>query len=98
MTIILPDTNGIFRVIYSDGSFRSIEAQVDLNEGKIKDGDSISLSRKISKTIYDLHTGYFFGRFGQILWSAVSFFVLVFVITGFFMTTKRIFKKNCRSK
>lgn len=98
MTIILPDTNGIFRVIYSDGSFRSIEAQVDLNEGKIKDGDSISLSRKISKTIYDLHTGYFFGRFGQILWSTVSFFVLVFVITGFFMTTKRIFKKNCRSK
>ena len=46
----------------------------------------------VKSTNYQLHTGYFFGLAGKILWSAVSLLMALFIFSGFYMTAKRAFK------
>lgn len=46
----------------------------------------------VKSTNYQLHTGYFFGLAGKILWSVVSLLMALFIFSGFYMTTKRAFK------
>ncbi len=43
---------------------------------------------------YQLHTGYFFGLAGKILWSLVSLCMALFIFSGFYMTVKRAFKSE----
>lgn len=68
---------------------------VNVKEGKIaeqKQTDGITVGM-VKSTNYQLHTGYFFGIAGKILWSVVSLLMALFVFSGFYMTTKRCFKK-----
>lgn len=46
----------------------------------------------VKSTNYQLHTGYFFGIAGKILWSVVSLLIALFIFSGFYMTAKRAFK------
>ena len=46
----------------------------------------------VKSTNYQLHTGYFFGIAGKILWSVVSLLMALFIFSGFYMTAKRAFK------
>ena len=46
----------------------------------------------VKSTNYQLHTGYFFGLAGKILWSVVSLLMALFIFSGFYMTAKRAFK------
>jgi len=46
----------------------------------------------VKSTNYQLHTGYFFGIAGKILWSVVSLLMALFICSGFYMTAKRAFK------
>ena len=67
-----------------------------LNEGKIaqqKQTESITVG-EFKDANYQLHTGYFFGLAGKILWSLVSLCMALFIFSGFYMTVKRAFKSE----
>jgi len=67
---------------------------VDVKEGKMteqKQTEGITAGM-VKSTNYQLHTGYFFGIAGKILWSAVSLLMALFIFSGFYMTAKRVFK------
>ena len=67
---------------------------VNVKDGKIaeqKQTDGITVGM-VKSTNYQLHTGYFFGLAGKILWSAVSLLMALFIFSGFYMTAKRAFK------
>ena len=67
---------------------------VDVKEGKMteqKQTEGITAGM-VKSTNYQLHTGYFFGIAGKILWSAVSLLMALFIFSGFYMTAKRAFK------
>lgn len=71
-------------------------ASVKLNEGKIaqqKQTDGITVG-EFKDANYQLHTGYFFGLVGKILWSLVSLCMALFIFSGFYMTAKRAFKSE----
>ncbi len=71
-------------------------ASVKLNEGKIaqqKQTDGITVG-EFKDANYQLHTGYFFGLAGKILWSLVSLCMALFIFSGFYMTVKRAFKSE----
>lgn len=71
-------------------------ASVKLNEGKIaqqKQTESITVG-EFKDANYQLHTGYFFGLAGKILWSLVSLCMALFIFSGFYMTVKRAFKSE----
>ena len=70
-------------------------ATVNVKDGKMveqKQTEGITVGM-VKSTNYQLHTGYFFGLAGKILWSAVSLLMALFIFSGFYMTTKRCFKK-----
>ncbi|MGP1484802.1 MAG: PepSY-associated TM helix domain-containing protein [Campylobacter sp.] len=94
MTMIF-SSDDKFRVIYTknQGDVKRNEAVVDLKNKSLLNSDEIELSRKISSTIYDLHTGYFLGSFGQFIWSFATFFISVLIFSGFYMSARRIFKR-----
>ena len=67
---------------------------VDVKEGKMteqKQTEGITAGM-VKSANYQLHTGYFFGIAGKILWSAVSLLMALFIFSGFYMTAKRAFK------
>ena len=67
---------------------------VNVKEGKMaeqKQTEGITVGM-VKSTNYQLHTGYFFGIAGKILWSAVSLLMALFIFSGFYMTAKRAFK------
>ncbi|MFC2427815.1 MAG: PepSY-associated TM helix domain-containing protein [Campylobacter sp.] len=67
---------------------------VDVKEGKMaeqKQTEGITVGM-VKSANYQLHTGYFFGIAGKILWSAVSLLMALFIFSGFYMTAKRAFK------
>ena len=67
---------------------------VNVKEGKMaeqKQTDGITVGM-VKSTNYQLHTGYFFGLAGKILWSVVSLLMALFIFSGFYMTAKRAFK------
>ena len=69
-------------------------ASVKLKEGKVaeqKQTDGITVG-EFKDANYQLHTGYFFGLAGKILWSIVSLCMALFIFSGFYMTVKRAFK------
>lgn len=69
-------------------------ASVKLKEGKVaqqKQTDGITVG-EFKDANYQLHTGYFFGLAGKILWSLVSLCMALFIFSGFYMTAKRAFK------
>lgn len=69
-------------------------ASVKLKEGKIaqqKQTDGITVG-EFKDANYQLHTGYFFGLAGKILWSLISLCMALFIFSGFYMTVKRAFK------
>ena len=69
-------------------------ASVDLKAGKIaerKQTEGITVG-EFKDANYQLHTGYFFGLAGKILWSLVSLCMALFIFSGFYMTVKRAFK------
>ena len=69
-------------------------ASVKLKEGKVaqqKQTDGITVG-EFKDANYQLHTGYFFGLAGKILWSLVSLCMALFIFSGFYMTVKRAFK------
>ena len=71
-------------------------ASVKLNEGKIaqqKQTEGITVG-EFKDANYQLHTGYFFGLAGKILWSLVSLCMALFIFSGFYMTAKRAFKSE----
>ena len=71
-------------------------ASVDLKAGKIveqKQTDGITVG-EFKDANYQLHTGYFFGLAGKILWSLVSLCMALFIFSGFYMTVKRAFKSE----
>ena len=71
-------------------------ASVDLKAGKIaewKQTEGITAG-DVKNANYQLHTGYFFGLAGKILWSLVSLCMALFIFSGFYMTTKRAFKSE----
>lgn len=71
-------------------------ASVKLNEGKIaqqKQTEGITVG-EFKDANYQLHTGYFFGLAGKILWSLVSLCMALFIFSGFYMTVKRAFKSE----
>nr|WP_315084696.1 PepSY-associated TM helix domain-containing protein [uncultured Campylobacter sp.] len=71
-------------------------ASVKLKEGKVaqqKQTDGITVG-EFKDANYQLHTGYFFGLAGKILWSLVSLCMALFIFSGFYMTVKRAFKSE----
>ena len=69
---------------------------VKLKEGKVaeqKQTDGITVG-EFKDANYQLHTGYFFGLAGKILWSLVSLCMALFIFSGFYMTIKRAFKSK----
>ncbi len=70
-------------------------ATVNVKDGKMAEQKQIEgiTVGMVKSTNYQLHTGYFFGLAGKILWSVVSLLMALFVFSGFYMTTKRCFKK-----
>jgi len=67
---------------------------VDVKEGKMteqKQTEGITAGM-VKSANYQLHTGYFFGIAGKILWSVVSLLMALFIFSGFYMTAKRAFK------
>ena len=71
-------------------------ASVDLKAGKIaerKQTEGITAG-DVKNANYQLHTGYFFGLAGKILWSLVSLCMALFIFSGFYMTAKRAFKSK----
>ena len=67
---------------------------VNVKEGKMaeqKQTEGITVGM-VKSTNYQLHTGYFFGLAGKILWSVVSLLMALFIFSGFYMTAKRAFK------
>ncbi|WP_297895314.1 PepSY-associated TM helix domain-containing protein, partial [uncultured Campylobacter sp.] len=71
-------------------------ASVKLNEGKVaeqKQTEGITVG-EFKDANYQLHTGYFFGLAGKILWSLVSLCMALFIFSGFYMTAKRAFKSE----
>ena len=71
-------------------------ASVDLKAGKIaewKQTEGITAG-DVKNANYQLHTGYFFGLAGKILWSLVSLCMALFIFSGFYMTAKRAFKSE----
>ena len=75
---------------------RPIGASVKLKEGKVaqqKQTDGITVG-EFKDANYQLHTGYFFGLAGKILWSLVSLCMALFIFSGFYMTVKRAFKSE----
>ena len=67
---------------------------VNVKEGKMaeqKQTGGITVGM-VKSTNYQLHTGYFFGLAGKILWSVVSLLMALFIFSGFYMTAKRAFK------
>ena len=67
---------------------------VDVKEGKMVEQKQTSgiTAGMVKSANYQLHTGYFFGIAGKILWSAVSLLMALFIFSGFYMTAKRAFK------
>ncbi len=75
---------------------RPKDASVKLKEGKVaeqKQTDGITVG-EFKDANYQLHTGYFFGLAGKILWSLVSLCMALFIFSGFYMTVKRAFKSE----
>ena len=75
---------------------RPKDASVDLKAGKIaeqKQAEGITAG-DVKNANYQLHTGYFFGLAGKILWSLVSLCMALFIFSGFYMTAKRAFKSE----
>ena len=71
-------------------------ASVDLKADKIaqqKQTEGITAG-DVKNANYQLHTGYFFGLAGKILWSIVSLYMVLFIFSGFYMTVKRAFKSE----
>ena len=71
-------------------------ASVKLKEGKVaqqKQTDGITVG-EFKDANYQLHTGYFFGLAGKILWSIVSLCMALFIFSGFYMTARRAFKSE----
>ena len=71
-------------------------ASVKLKEGKVaeqKQTDGITVG-EFKDANYQLHTGYFFGLAGKILWSFISLCMALFIFSGFYMTAKRAFKSE----
>ena len=71
-------------------------ANVDLKADKIakqKQTEGITAG-DVKNANYQLHTGYFFGLAGKILWSLVSLCMAFFIFSGFYMTAKRAFKSK----
>nr|WP_314218117.1 PepSY-associated TM helix domain-containing protein [uncultured Campylobacter sp.] len=71
-------------------------ANADLKADKIaeqKQTDGITVG-EFKDANYQLHTGYFFGLAGKILWSLVSLCMALFIFSGFYMTVKRAFKSE----
>ena len=71
-------------------------ASVKLKEGKVaeqKQAEGITAG-EFKDANYQLHTGYFFGLAGKILWSLVSLCMALFIFSGFYMTVKRAFKSE----
>ena len=69
---------------------------VKLKEGKVaeqKQAEGITAD-DVKNANYQLHTGYFFGLAGKILWSLVSLCMALFIFSGFYMTAKRAFKSK----
>ncbi len=75
---------------------RPIGASVKLKEGKVaqqKQTGGITVG-EFKDANYQLHTGYFFGLAGKILWSFISLCMALFIFSGFYMTAKRAFKSE----
>ena len=75
---------------------RPKDASVDLKADKIakqKQTEGITAD-DVKNANYQLHTGYFFGLAGKILWSLVSLCMALFIFSGFYMTVKRAFKSK----
>ena len=71
-------------------------ASVDLKAGEIakqKQTEGITAG-DVKNANYQLHTGYFFGLAGKILWSLISLCMALFIFSGFYMTAKRAFKSE----
>nr|WP_315047451.1 PepSY-associated TM helix domain-containing protein [uncultured Campylobacter sp.] len=71
-------------------------ANADLKADKIaeqKQTDGITVG-EFKDANYQLHTGYFFGLAGKILWSFISLCMALFIFSGFYMTAKRAFKSE----
>ena len=71
-------------------------ASVKLKEGKVaqqKQTEGITVG-EFKDANYQLHTGYFFGLAGKILWSLVSLCMALFIFSGFYMTARRAFKSE----
>ena len=69
---------------------------VNVKDGKMaeqKQTEGITVGM-VKSTNYQLHTGYFFGLAGKILWSVVSLLMALFIFSGFYMTAKRAFKSK----
>ncbi len=80
----------------ASATVRPIGASVKLKEGKVaqqKQTDGITVG-EFKDANYQLHTGYFFGLAGKILWSLVSLCMALFIFSGFYMTVKRAFKSE----
>ena len=48
----------------------------------------------IHKAVLSVHSGYIFGEAGKFLFCVAAIFVLFFIVTGFWMSIKRIYKKR----
>ena len=75
---------------------RPKDASVDLKAGEIakqKQTEGITAG-DVKNANYQLHTGYFFGLAGKILWSLISLCMALFIFSGFYMTAKRAFKSE----
>ena len=75
---------------------RPKDASVDLKAGEIakqKQTEGITAG-DVKNANYQLHTGYFFGLAGKILWSLISLCMALFIFSGFYMTAKRAFKSK----
>ena len=76
------------------GTARPKMTSVNVKEGKMaeqKQTEGITVGM-VKSTNYQLHTGYFFGIAGKILWSVVSLLMALFIFSGFYMMAKRAFK------
>lgn len=93
--------NGIYTLNYTDDTYisRTLKNKIllDIKNEKVVSHEKFkdkALNEKIMGSILSLHTGEYFGLFGQIFMFISSLLMALFTITGFLMYFKRVKKKK----
>lgn len=100
VTLMIGENNSTYNIFYWMKDFKNDRAktiQINVRDEKIIFDNAIDApdpTSKVRLSMYELHTGYYFGEIGKFIWCVASFSVVIFVLSGFYMTFKRAFKRR----